>query len=368
MDFDLNQIDFDFDFSFLDISNDQGDEEEDPLISLGTEESLFVGILQSTVARRPQAANNIADDTPVTASDFNNPPLSWITTPSRYNDLLKDVLQSVPEDSTWNLEEELPEISKAHFSFLSPPSTLPIDLLLTVAQTSINPKFGCLHLPDELLLQIFQYITPCQVTLNSCAEVCRQWNRCATPLLYYSPRFASTFHWALFIQTLLRPERLHSHGSLIYHVNLSERDQVNDISVSASSLVQLAFNCPKLISLNLSGCSIFRDTFWKEIQEYQSMLQHIPQSDLTRVTINYKHAIHALATRCPNLKELSVSNCDWVTVEVLHIIVRRFTSLEVLDLRKCAKILSKNITSVHHVHHTRENETILDVILESLNS
>ncbi|KAK9718836.1 hypothetical protein K7432_005168 [Basidiobolus ranarum] len=340
------------------------------LVSLGNESSFFDNVQQSIIAApQPQIQDTFTapGGGHITALDFNDPPFSWVSTPFRYNNLLKGVLQSVPDDSSWNLEEELHQLSSSTFSTSSLPIAIATDQYLNVTRPSVNADLS-FYLPDELLLQIFQYIAPLQASLNACAEVCRQWNRCVTPLLYYAPKFASTFHWALFIQTLLRPKRLHSHGMFVHRIDLSGRGQFNDICVSASSLIQLAFNCPKLSSLNLSGCSIFGDTFWRELREYQSMLQHVPQSDLTRVAISYKHAIHALATRCPNLQELYISGCDWVTVEVLHIIVRRFTSLKILDLTKCAKILSDNITLIHNVHYAKENETILDTILKALDT
>ncbi|KAG0336712.1 hypothetical protein BG000_006248 [Podila horticola] len=59
-------------------------------------------------------------------------------------------------------------------------------------------------LPNEILLQVFEYLLPDQGTLFSCTLVSLNWHRCATSFLFRYPRFASTLHWALFIQTLCR--------------------------------------------------------------------------------------------------------------------------------------------------------------------
>ncbi|KAG0356334.1 hypothetical protein BG005_004734 [Podila minutissima] len=59
-------------------------------------------------------------------------------------------------------------------------------------------------LPNEILLQVFEYLLSDQGTLFSCSLVSLNWHRCATSYLYRYPRFTSTLHWALFIQTLCR--------------------------------------------------------------------------------------------------------------------------------------------------------------------
>ncbi|KAG0210108.1 hypothetical protein BGX28_009649 [Mortierella sp. GBA30] len=59
-------------------------------------------------------------------------------------------------------------------------------------------------LPNEIIIQVLESLCNDQSALLSAASVCLDWNLCATSLLYRSPKFASTLHWALFIQTLCR--------------------------------------------------------------------------------------------------------------------------------------------------------------------
>ncbi|KAF9360888.1 hypothetical protein BGX34_007445 [Mortierella sp. NVP85] len=59
-------------------------------------------------------------------------------------------------------------------------------------------------LPNEVLIRVFEYLLMDQRALWSAASVCLDWNHCATGILYRYPQFASTLHWALFIQTLSR--------------------------------------------------------------------------------------------------------------------------------------------------------------------
>ncbi|ORX89219.1 hypothetical protein K493DRAFT_410554 [Basidiobolus meristosporus CBS 931.73] len=206
-----------------------------------------------------------------------------------------------------------------------------------------------LALPDELLLNIFQYLLSFQSCLLACTEISRQWNRCVTPFLYHSPTFKSTFHWAMFLQTLLRPKRLHVHESFVRRIDLSPGAALADICVSASSIIQLSEQCPKLQYLNLSGCSIVRDVFYPEINEYQSMMQHIPQPGLACVPISAREAIESLGKCCPQLQSVNLSGCDWVCVDNVLLLTKLCKNLEVLDLRKCLKIHWDSISAVQVV-------------------
>ncbi|KAK9694980.1 hypothetical protein K7432_013213 [Basidiobolus ranarum] len=216
-----------------------------------------------------------------------------------------------------------------------------------------------LFLPDELLLNIFEHLLSFQSCLLACTEISRQWNRCVTPFLYHSPTFKSTFHWAMFLQTLLRPKRLHVHESFIRKIDLSPGAALADICVSASSLIQLSKQCPKLQYLSLSGCSIIRDVFYPEINEYQSMMQHTPQPGLTCVPVSAKEAIESLGKWCPQLRYVNLSGCDWVCVDNVLLLVKLCSNLEVLDLRKCLKIHWDTISTIQIVLGTNSTLNIL---------
>ncbi|KAK9717344.1 hypothetical protein K7432_006282 [Basidiobolus ranarum] len=196
-----------------------------------------------------------------------------------------------------------------------------------------------LDLPDELMLNIFQYISFYQTVLLTCAEVSRQWNRCVTPFLYHFPRFESTFHWAMFLQTLLRPTRLHTHGTFVRNIDLSPGATLGgNICVSASSIVQLCEQCPRLQYLNLSGCSIIPDIFYPEINEYQSTLQHVPHSGLICKTISTSEVIQAIGERCTQIEYMNLSGCEWMCIDNLLLLAKYCKKLKLLDLRKCEKI------------------------------
>ncbi|KAJ2614234.1 hypothetical protein H4S08_001803 [Coemansia sp. RSA 1365] len=62
---------------------------------------------------------------------------------------------------------------------------------------------ACLRVPAEILLEIFEILTPSQSSLHACVLTCRQWNRVATPVLWKCPRFSRLTDVESFAATLL---------------------------------------------------------------------------------------------------------------------------------------------------------------------
>lgn len=76
-------------------------------------------------------------------------------------------------------------------------------------------------LPPELLLEILNYVKSSQNSLYAVSLVCRQWHRCAVPLLYRRIEINDTYRWATFILTLTRKRKFFEYGSMVQNVDLT---------------------------------------------------------------------------------------------------------------------------------------------------
>ncbi|KAF8984685.1 hypothetical protein BGZ46_007286 [Entomortierella lignicola] len=109
------------------------------------------------------------------------------------------------------------------------------------------------------------------------------------------------------------------------------------ISVTVSSIIQMARHCPKLTSLCL-GSSLISDTLYLETDEYQSTLQPGPRKGLTYVPVTIEDSAKALGEHCPKLQKLLLAGCDWVTAVEVKNFALHCRQLQTLDLRHCSKL------------------------------
>ncbi|CAO3589460.1 unnamed protein product [Absidia cylindrospora] len=110
------------------------------------------------------------------------------------------------------------------------------------------------------------------------------------------------------------------------------------IFISTSSLIQLAHACPNLVSLNLSHTKIFNDILVVETGEYVSTIQHNAiQPGLTHLPVDITPAIRFIGRQCPQLQQLKLQNCQWVSAYVIWLWVDLCPSITYLDARdtKC---------------------------------
>ncbi|KAG0250470.1 hypothetical protein BG011_008327 [Mortierella polycephala] len=110
------------------------------------------------------------------------------------------------------------------------------------------------------------------------------------------------------------------------------------MTVTVSSLIQMARYCPNLESLCLKWTVLVNDTLNLETGDYQSTLQPGPHAGLTYVDVGPMEGAEALVKHCPKLRKLLLYGCDWVTLDLLRVFVRQYPGLEMLDVRSCSKL------------------------------
>ncbi|KAF9096614.1 hypothetical protein BGX27_001103 [Mortierella sp. AM989] len=109
------------------------------------------------------------------------------------------------------------------------------------------------------------------------------------------------------------------------------------ITITVSSIIQMARHCPNLVSLCL-GSSLTPDTLYLETGDYQSTLQPGPRSGLTYVPVTIADGAKALGEYCPKLQKLWLAGCDWVTAVEVQNFSMCCRQLQTLDLRHCSKL------------------------------
>ncbi|KAI8837773.1 hypothetical protein BJ741DRAFT_603246 [Chytriomyces cf. hyalinus JEL632] len=129
--------------------------------------------------------------------------------------------------------------------------------------------------------------------------------------------------------------------------------------VTAGSLIHLSRTCPNLKSLNLAHSALEPDTYFPELDQYQSMLLDVPDASLKRVFVSAADSILTLLRSCPRLLNLDLSGCAWVTLEVVDAIAEmKGHALRALNLCKCANIPA-HLQKLFVVEESRELEMLL---------
>ncbi|KAI9209454.1 uncharacterized protein BJ171DRAFT_577067 [Polychytrium aggregatum] len=141
---------------------------------------------------------------------------------------------------------------------------------------------------------------------------------------------------------------VHTFGSAVSDVALKERDRllstvgsrqcspvVKGIEVSASSLVQLAENCPNLKVLHLGDCIVSSDVYIVETGEYLSGIAYRVQPYLTQIEISPADGLLAVADNCPHLISIDLRGAPWVTEKLVRYLVQRLKQLRCLNLERC---------------------------------
>ncbi|KAF9947151.1 hypothetical protein BGZ70_002852 [Mortierella alpina] len=134
--------------------------------------------------------------------------------------------------------------------------------------------------------------------------------------------------------TFSSPER----PAMVQRVETSDPRYKKPITITVSSLIQMAQYCPKLKLLCLGSTILTPDTLFLETGDYQSTLQPGPRAGLTFVPVAVADVAKALGQYCPHLRQLWLSGCEWVTLDELRVFLTHCLRLEVLDLRHCGKL------------------------------
>ncbi|KAF9570999.1 hypothetical protein EC968_001084, partial [Mortierella alpina] len=125
---------------------------------------------------------------------------------------------------------------------------------------------------------------------------------------------------------------------MVHRAETSDSRYKKPITITVSSLIQMAQYCSKLELLCLGSTILTPDTLFLETGDYQSTLQPGPRAGLTFVPVAIADVAKALGKYCPHLRKLWLPGCEWLTLDELRVFLTHCLWLEVLDLRHCGKL------------------------------
>ncbi|KAJ3149904.1 hypothetical protein HDU89_003360 [Geranomyces variabilis] len=117
------------------------------------------------------------------------------------------------------------------------------------------------------------------------------------------------------------------------------------LQLLTSALVTLS-NCPNLFHISLANTTLVQDTLVEETGEYLSeRAPRSPDTSkgppsttfLTLTPLTVSRAFEILLNACPKLISLDLSGCDWVTDELVAQLLMSAKRLRHLNLDRCAK-------------------------------
>ncbi|KAJ1619469.1 hypothetical protein T492DRAFT_1085073 [Pavlovales sp. CCMP2436] len=119
-----------------------------------------------------------------------------------------------------------------------------------------------------------------------------------------------------------------------------------------AALLEVASNCPELVSLALRGCAQLRD---ESVLELCTRCPELEAVDLGHCPLLTDYALYALAARCANLSELRVDGSALLTDEAVGAVVEACPLLSLLSLAHCTQVSGQALlTLARHSHFLRE--------------
>lgn len=176
-------------------------------------------------------------------------------------------------------------------------------------------------LPDEIKMDVFQYLTPKE--LIRCSAVSKSWNkRCYDGQLWTN---VDTSDYYRDIPSDILVRIIKSGGPFVRELNLRGCIQLRDKwQAEGESITDL---CRNVVNFSLEGCRIDKTSIHYFLLR-NPRLEYINISGLTSVT---NSAMKIIANSCPFLECLNVSWCTGVTTSGLKRIVKACPKLN--DLR-----------------------------------
>ncbi|KAG1051164.1 hypothetical protein G6F43_006612 [Rhizopus delemar] len=208
------------------------------------------------------------------------------------------------------------------------------------------------------------------------------------------PKIHNTYGWATFLLTLTRSTGTFAYGNLVRSINLSndhplvnQKDQFvaqietprlcidehqSPITVSTSSLLQMANKCQHITTINLSRTVILHDKLIAETGEYLSTLQcRYVRPGLTQIDIPMEEVIKAIGHSCQQLETLEIRQTRWVTAEIIWLFVYHCPQLKRLDARRSPNCSVKKLATFELVAYDSqltENHSTENIFEESSDS
>ncbi|KAK3842747.1 MAG: hypothetical protein J3R72DRAFT_523382 [Linnemannia gamsii] len=110
------------------------------------------------------------------------------------------------------------------------------------------------------------------------------------------------------------------------------------LTITVSSLVQMARHCPNLEWLCMVSAALADDTLYTRTGDYMSTLQPGPRTGLENVQVTVMDGIEALGKSCPYLGRVWLVGCDWVTHREVLALTSSCRQLQMLDARNCPRL------------------------------
>jgi len=167
------------------------------------------------------------------------------------------------------------------------------------------------NLPDATLVNIFSYLTTCDLCRVS--QVCKRWN-------------------ALYLSEELWQQ--------IQITNLSRLD-IDDIMNILLQRLAYSTSCLGIRQIRLDGCLRLSDSGLKVIALRCPELRALEISSCTQVT---PKGVHHVLTNCPNMLYLNLSKCDSLTGFSYEFLTPlTFSAMRYLDLSTCSSVTDEDL-------------------------
>jgi F-box/leucine-rich repeat protein 2/20 len=176
-------------------------------------------------------------------------------------------------------------------------------------------------MPQELKIEIFQYLTPQEIVC--CSSVSKTWNEMCYDGQLWSKVDTTEYYSKIPSDVLVK--LITSGGPFVRDLNLRGCVQMREKwSTDGERMSDL---CRNVVKFSLEGCRIDKASIYSFLLR-NSRLEYINLSGLTSVT---NSAMKVIARSCPQLETLNVSWCNHVDTTGLLRIVRSCERLK--DLR-----------------------------------
>jgi len=193
----------------------------------------------------------------------------------------------------------------------------------------------------------------CQQNLFSILKQLKFSSRAINDLCKYVPEFLLE---PILEEMLLLEEKVITETALLAFLVPARRKLklLNYPMLRNSTLKQIGFHCPNMVSLNMSGCSQVSNAVVRSILQGCGRLEELRVDQCVRVTDAAFDAMqspfHSLQG-CASLKVISLQGCPQITGQLVGFLNKLCRQLQHLNLAQCKQIEN---TAIKHVFEHKE--------------
>lgn len=223
-----------------------------------------------------------------------------------------------------------------------------------------------LHLPTEVLLQIFNYLD--KGDLYSLLTVCREFANLIVEILWFRPNMQSdtAFHKIREVMKLPRDQTHWDYRSYIKRLNLlfmtklvddslldlfagcpklERLTLVNCTKLTHGPITRVLSNCDRLQLIDMTGVQDIQDSIIMALAQHCTRLQGLYAPGCGNIS---EEAIIALLRACPMLKRIKFNNSDHITDASILAMYENCKLLVEIDLHNCPNVLDLHLRSIFH--------------------